>query len=204
MPRFPRFAVVTLRRWPKAWPSRRKPRGKPARRKPDPKIAGEGAGPLQTEINSLQEVLKNQGHPKNLVAVKDSGTPVVASASLTARTLFLPQRTTNSRCSTSARIGFTSKFPDFREGGSGATIWKCPATFPRATRRRARRTPRPRSSMWPAKKTRRFRRLAPLRSKNVKIVSIEQVDENAKDLDPRQRLEFAKSVLNKDLLGSRP
>ena len=46
-------------------------------------------GPLQTEADSLQEILKNQTHPKNLVAVKKSGTPVVASASLSARTFFL-------------------------------------------------------------------------------------------------------------------
>jgi hypothetical protein len=34
-------------------------------------------GPLQTEVDSLEEILKNQAHPKNLVAVKKSGTPVV-------------------------------------------------------------------------------------------------------------------------------
>ena len=44
---------------------------------------------LQTEAESLEEILKNQAHPKNLVAVKKSGTPVVATASLNAKTLFL-------------------------------------------------------------------------------------------------------------------
>ena len=49
----------------------------------------QAASGLQAEANSLEEVLRNQVHPKNLVAVKKSGTPVVASPSLTAKTLFL-------------------------------------------------------------------------------------------------------------------
>ncbi len=34
-------------------------------------------------------MLKNQAHPKNLVAVKKSGTPILASPSLTAKTFFM-------------------------------------------------------------------------------------------------------------------
>src|SRR4029077_12692986 len=44
---------------------------------------------LQAEAASLEEVLKNQAHPKNLVAIKKSGTPVVATPSLNGKTLFL-------------------------------------------------------------------------------------------------------------------
>ncbi|MFZ0761515.1 MAG: hypothetical protein WAM69_16325, partial [Candidatus Sulfotelmatobacter sp.] len=39
---------------------------------------------------------------------------------------------------------------------------------------------------------------APLRGKNVKIVSVEKVNETEKDVSPQLRLEFAKSVLDKD------
>ena len=46
-------------------------------------------GGLKAEAESLEEILKNETHPKNLVAVKKSGTPVVATASLTAKTLFM-------------------------------------------------------------------------------------------------------------------
>jgi len=42
------------------------------------KLEDKDGGPLQTEANSLEEILKNQARPKNLVAVKKSGTPVVA------------------------------------------------------------------------------------------------------------------------------
>ncbi|MGB7823619.1 MAG: hypothetical protein WBL22_15595, partial [Candidatus Sulfotelmatobacter sp.] len=38
----------------------------------------------------------------------------------------------------------------------------------------------------------------PLRGKNVKIVSVEKNDENGKDSGPQLRLEFVKSVLDRD------
>ena len=44
---------------------------------------------LQAEAASLEEVLKNQAHPKNLVAIKKSGTPVIDSPRLNGKTLFL-------------------------------------------------------------------------------------------------------------------
>ncbi len=44
---------------------------------------------LQAEAENLAEVLKNTAHPKNLVAVKKSGTPVVSTPSLTAKPQFL-------------------------------------------------------------------------------------------------------------------
>ncbi len=54
-----------------------------------PKNAGDDSGELRAEAASLEEILKSQAHPKNLVAVKKSGTAVVASPSLNAKTLFL-------------------------------------------------------------------------------------------------------------------
>src|SRR5271169_2362477 len=53
------------------------------------KLTDKDPNGLQAEAESLEEVLRNQSHPRNLVAVKKSGTPVVSTASLTARTLFL-------------------------------------------------------------------------------------------------------------------
>jgi hypothetical protein len=44
---------------------------------------------LRAEAESLEEVLKSQSRPRNLVVVKKAGTPVVESASLSAKTLFL-------------------------------------------------------------------------------------------------------------------
>ncbi len=44
---------------------------------------------LKAEAENLEEILKNTAHPKNLVAVKKSGTPVVSTPSLTAKPQFL-------------------------------------------------------------------------------------------------------------------
>jgi hypothetical protein len=44
---------------------------------------------LQTEASGLEEMVKNMAHPKNLVAIKKSGTPVVSSPSLTAKPQFM-------------------------------------------------------------------------------------------------------------------
>src|SRR6202008_57526 len=57
---------------------------------PDNAAAGvKSDSALQAEADSLEEVLKKQAYPKDLVAVKKSGTPVVANPSLTAKPEFL-------------------------------------------------------------------------------------------------------------------
>ena len=45
--------------------------------------------PLQQEANSLEEILRNQSHPTNLIAVKQDGTPVLQSPAVDAKVLFL-------------------------------------------------------------------------------------------------------------------
>jgi hypothetical protein len=156
-------------------------------------------GPLQNEINSLEETLKNQAHPKNLVAVKKSGTPVVSSASLSAKTLFLA-----SAHDEFEMLDFNRDWVHVRISGlSRGWIWRnnleMPGTVPATDT-----TPPP---VPPAAELFHVSReeiapfpgdWAPLRGKSVKIVSVEKVDENGKDTGPQLRLEFAKSVMEKD------
>jgi hypothetical protein len=164
-------------------------------------LADKNAGALRAEADSLEEILKNQAHPKNLVAVKKSGTPVVASASLTAKTLFLA-----SVHDEFEMLDFNRDWVHVRISGlSRGWIWRnnlempdsipdtdAPpnaAAAPTAAElfHIAREEIAPFPGDW-----------APLRGKNVKIVSVEKTDENAKDSGPQLRLEFAKSVLEKD------
>ncbi len=163
--------------------------------------ADKDGGPLQTEAQSLEEILKNQARPKNLVAVKKSGTPVVASASLNAKTLFLA-----SAHDEFEMLDFNRDWVHVRISGlSRGWIWRnnlempdsVPATevltstppVPTAAEvfHIAREEVAPFPGDW-----------EPLREKRVKIVSVEKIDENAKDSGPQLRLEFAKSVLDKD------
>ncbi|MFZ0295321.1 MAG: hypothetical protein WAL52_17050 [Candidatus Sulfotelmatobacter sp.] len=165
-----------------------------------PKKVEEG-GPLQTELDGLQEVLKNQTHPKNLVAVKKSGTPVVSSASLNAKTLFLA-----SAHDEFEMLDYNRDWVHVRISGlSRGWIWRnnleMPDTVPDGdappsaaaspTAAELFRISREEVAPFPGD-------WAPLRGKRVKIVSVEKTDEGVKDSTPQLRLEFVKSVLDRD------
>jgi hypothetical protein len=157
---------------------------------------------LRAEAEGLEEVLKNQAHPTNLVAVKKSGTPVVASASLTAKTLFLA-----SAHDEFEMLDFTRDWVHVRISGlSRGWIWRNNVEMPddipdndlqtNASAEPvaadlfqvAREEKAPFPGDW-----------EPLRGKTVKIVSVEKTDEARKDDGPQLRLEFAKWVLDRNL-----
>lgn len=167
----------------------------------DKKLTDKDPNGLQTEAESLEEVLKSQSHPKNLVAVKKSGTPVVATASLTARTLFLA-----SEHDEFEMLDFNRDWVHVRISGlSRGWIWRTNLEMPDSVPDSdlptsaggvpvaaelfhvTREEEAPFPGDW-----------APLRGKSVRIVSIEKINEAEKDAGPQLRLEFAKSVLDKD------
>jgi len=165
-------------------------------KKPEEKGTG---GPLQTEAESLEEILKNQSHPKNLVAIKKSGTPVVSSASLNAKTLFMA-----SAHDEFEMLDFSRDWVHVRISGlSRGWIWRNnlempdsvpdadlptnPAAVPVAAE--LFHVSRTETALFPGD-------WGPLRGKNVRIVSVENTNETGKDPSPQLRLEFAKSVLD--------
>jgi hypothetical protein len=167
---------------------------------PGAKKLEDTGGPLQTELESLQQIIKNQGHPKNLVAVKKSGTPVVSSASLSAKTLFMA-----SAHDEFEMLDYNRDWVHVRISGlSRGWIWRnnleMPSTVPNTDAAPTKsalpsaaelfHVSREEIAQFPGD-------WAPLRGKNVKIVSVEDTQENAKT-DSLLRLEFAKSVLRKD------
>ena len=167
--------------------------------KPAKKVVDDDAE-LQAEANSLEEILKSQAHPGNLVAVKKSGTPVVDSASLNAKTLFLA-----SAHDEFEMLDFNRDWVHVRVSGlSRGWIWRnnleMPSSVPDADVVDATAAPvaadlfhvtREEQALFPGD-------WAPLRSKMVKIVSVEKINESEKDTGPQLRLEFAKSILDKD------
>jgi hypothetical protein len=175
---------------------REKNRTQAGSQKPDEKGTG---GPLQTEAENLEEILKNQSHPKNLVAVKKSGTPVVSGASLNAKTLFLA-----SAHDEFEMLDFSRDWVHVRISGlSRGWIWRNnlempdsvpdadlptnPASVPVAAE--LFHVSRTETALFPGD-------WGPLRGKNVRIVSVENINETGKDPSPQLRLEFAKSVLD--------
>jgi hypothetical protein len=158
-------------------------------------------GALRAEANSLEEILKSQTHPKNLVAVKKSGTPVVASPSLTAKTLFLA-----SAHDEFEMLDFNTDWVHVRISGlSRGWIWRngleMPDGIPDID---------PRSSSAPGPAAEELFHVSreesapfpgdwePLRNKRVKIISVQKTDESGKDGGANLKLEFAKSLLDKN------
>ena len=155
---------------------------------------------LQAEAVSLEEVLKNQAHPKNLVAIKKSGTPVVATPSLNGKTLFLA-----SAHDEFEMLDFNVDWVHVRISGlSRGWIWRTSLEMPEGISdipqagasaklvaadlfQVTREETAPFPGDW-----------EPLRGKNVKIISVQKIQENEKDSGARAKLEFAKSLLDKN------
>ena len=155
---------------------------------------------LQAEADSLEEVLKKQAHPKNLVAVKKSGTPVVSTPSLTAKPQFLA-----SMHDEFEMLDFNADWVHVRISGlSRGWIWRNSVEMPDGIRDT---DAAPATGLAPAadlfhvirQETSTFPGdWEQLRNRNVKIISVQKIDENAKDAGPKARLEYAKFLLEKN------
>jgi len=164
------------------------------------KAADQATANLQAEAASLEEVLKNTAHPKNLVAIKKTGTPVVASPSLNAQTLFLATAHDEFEM-----LDFNADWVHVRISGlSRGWIWRTSLEMPEGFSdvplagakgaavaadlflvKREETAPFP--GDW-----------EPLRGKNVKIVSVQKVQEDEKNSGASAKLEYAKSLLDKN------
>jgi len=165
-------------------------------------------GGVQSEIATLEEVVKNQAHPKNLVAVKKSGTPVVGSPSLSGKVLFAA-----SAHDEFEMLDYNADWVHVRISGlSRAWIWRTslemPEGIPDVPRTVVAAAPtaadlfqvsREESAPFPGD-------WEPLRGKSVKIISVQKVRENEQGSGPSAKLEFAKSLLDKnyDVLAKSP
>ena len=164
-----------------------------------PAGAEKSKSPAQVEVESLEAILKNTGHPKNLVAVKKSGTPVVSNPSLTAKPQFLA-----SMHDEFEMLDYNADWVHVRISGlSRGWIWRNSVEMPDAIRdtvvpAAAALTPaadlfrvaREEASTFPGD-------WAPLKNKNVKIISVQKIDDNAKDSGAKARLEYAKFLFEK-------
>jgi len=155
---------------------------------------------LQAEAASLEEVLKNQAHPRNLVAIKKTGTAVVDSPSLSGKTLFLADAHDEFEM-----LDFNSDWVHVRISGlSRGWIWRTSLEMPEGISdvpinaaggkqivaelfQVTREETGPFPGDW-----------EPLRGKNVKIISVQKIQEDEKNSGAQAKLEYAKSLLDKD------
>jgi len=165
-----------------------------------PSAAPKSDNALQTEADSLEEILKNQAHPKNLVAVKKSGTPVVSTPSLTAKPQFLA-----SMHDEFEMLDFNQDWVHVRISGlSRGWIWRNSVEMPDGI---TDTTAAPAPGLTPAADLFHVSReeaapfpgtWEPLRNKTVKIISVQKVDDNSKDANAKARLEYTKFLLEKN------
>jgi hypothetical protein len=152
---------------------------------------------LQAELEQLEDVLKNEAHPKNLAAVKKSGTAVVATPSLSAKPLFLASAHDEFEI-----LNFNQDWVHVRISGlSRGWIWRNDLEMPGDI-------PDTQAGPAPPSAADLFRVVrdeiapfpgdwAPLRGKTVKVISVQKVDETAQDGGPEMKLEIAKSLFDK-------
>jgi hypothetical protein len=154
---------------------------------------------LQAEADSLEQILKNTAHPRNLVAVKKSGTPVVSTPSLTAKPDFLASMHdefelldfnadwVHVRISGLSRGWLWRNSVEMPEGIADTATSSAPTTAPAADLFHVvREEMAPFPGDW-----------EPLRGKNVKIISVQKVDEAAKNVGTKERLEYAMFLMDK-------
>lgn len=154
---------------------------------------------LKAEVESLEQILKNTAHPHNLVAVKKSGTPVVSTPSLTAKPQFLASQHdefelldfnadwVHVRISGLSRGWIWRNSVEMPEGIPDTTASSGPASAPVADMFHVvREDTAPFPGDW-----------EPLRGKNVRILSVQKLDEAAKSAGAKERLEYTKFLLEK-------
>jgi hypothetical protein len=151
---------------------------------------------LQAELEQLEQLLNNQTHPKNLVAVRKSGTNVVDSPSLNAKTLF-----SASQHDEFEMLGFNQDWVHVRISGlSRGWIWRDDLEMPNGisdtqsgpaptTAADLFQVTRDETTPFPGD-------WEPLRGKQVRIISVQESDQGAPSDRPRMKLEFAKFVFD--------
>jgi hypothetical protein len=153
---------------------------------------------LSQELQSLQEIQKNQAHPRNLVVVKRSGAPVVSRPAEGSRVLF--------NASADDEFEFLDAEGEWIHvlisGESRGYIRKSNLELPEliaerlqtsaaaAAKAPAFRVAREESSVFPGD-------WEPLRGKTVKIYTVQPATQDQKETGPRAKLNFAVSLFQK-------
>jgi hypothetical protein len=168
---------------------------------PAPRSVDQNTSVLEDDAKQLEEIIRNQSHPRNLVAVKRSGTPVVSKPSLNAKTLFLA-----SMHDEFEMLDFNEDWVHVRISGlSRGWIWRNSVEMPDGIADTAVQTAPPPAAAADLFRVTREEAAPfpgdwqPLRGKSVKIISVQKVDENGKDGGPQDKLGYAKYLLETNL-----
>jgi len=160
---------------------------------------------LNQEAKNLEEILHNQSHPNNLVAVKQSNTSVFANPSEGAKVLFQAAAQDEFEL-----LDMNPKWVHVRISGiSRGWILRSSVEMPdalaSAPETKPTTAPAPSAPTDKAPFQVENEEIAsfpgswePLRGKTVKIISVQEARGEAKDTDSRAKLAFAKSLFNRE------
>jgi hypothetical protein len=159
---------------------------------------------LNTQLQNLQEIQKNQAHPQNLVSVEKAGTPIYAKPSADARVLF--QAAANDEFEF---IGDENGWIHIEiSGDSRGYVRQSAVLLPESIAAKIGK-----EEHGPEEKYVGFRiehdeignfpaDWSGLKGKSVKIYTVQAVSQNAKDTSPVMRLEYSIALFQKALKES--
>ena len=155
---------------------------------------------LTKEAKGLEEILRNQAHPKNLVAVRKSGTPVLGNPIEGAKVLFLATAEDEFEI-----LDMNANWVHVRISGlSRGWIRRSGVEMPSnsASESKSENSPAPANAENFQVKNEEIASFPgtwePLRGKTVKILTIQNAGAGTAGTGSRAKLEFAKSLFDKE------
>jgi hypothetical protein len=155
---------------------------------------------LTKEAKGLDEILRNQAHPKNLVAVKKSNTPVLASPVEGAKVLFLATAEDEFEILDANANWVHVRISGLSRGWIRRSSLEVPENF--ASEAKVDNAPAAAGAEQFQVKNEEIASFpgtwAPLRGQTVKIVTVQRANGVTSDTSSRAKLEFAKSLFQKE------
>jgi hypothetical protein len=155
---------------------------------------------LTKEAKGLEEILHNQAHPKNLVAVKKSSTPVLVSPVEGAKVLFLASAEDEFEILDMNANWVHVRISGISRGWIRRSSLEVPDTY--ASDAKIENAPAPASAEQFQVKNEEIASFPgtwePLRGQTVKILTVQRANVGTSDTSSRAKLEFAKSLFEKE------
>jgi hypothetical protein len=169
---------------------------------------------LQQEANSLEEILRNQSHPTNLIAVKQDGTPVLQSPAVDAKVLFLASAEdefevldetpgwVHVRISGLSRGWLRRSTVEMPGESQASSANEPPAAAPRPAASATASSPSAALFSVSSQEVGSFPGdWTPLKGKNVKIISLQQAPGSGRITSPQEKKQFAAGLLRQEAQG---
>jgi hypothetical protein len=155
---------------------------------------------LTKEAKGLEEILHNQAHPKNLVAVKESSTQVLVSPVEGAKVLFLASAEDEFEILDMNANWVHVRISGISRGWIRRSSLEVPDTY--TSDAKVENAPAPASTEQFQVKNEEIASFPgtwePLRGQTVKILTVQRANVGASDTSSRAKLEFAKSLFEKE------